>query len=166
MSAVARELGLDRTTLHHYFPSRDELVAAAMEHVMNAYHAQVDALAADGLEPDERLARLLDHAFGPEFNDARLSQILNEFSEASADDPKALAELQRAYLAFEDAILAELEKRFPEAPHGEIQRVAWAIAQLSEGVSSFGGMGLVGGRVAAARETADQLVQQLDRFRR
>ena len=41
---MALELGLDRSTLHHYFPSRDELITAAMEHVMNAYRAQVDRL--------------------------------------------------------------------------------------------------------------------------
>ena len=163
MASVAAELGLDRTTLHHYFHGRGELVAAAMERVLQAYQAQVEQVAAPGLDSDDRTRRLLDHAFGAEFNDPALTRVLAEFFLASRDDPKVRAELQRAYRLFEDTALAELEKRFPDASPAEVRRVAYSIVQLSEGSSSFAAVGFDPDRVAAARETAEQLVQQLER---
>ncbi len=166
MARVAKELGLDRTTLHHYFPSRDELVAAAMEQVITAYRQQMDALVAEPMDREERTRRLLDHAFSEDFNDLRLSNVLDQFSRAAAEDPGARAQLRRAYRAFEDVVLSELEKHYPRAPSAEIRRVAYTIAQLSEGASAFADMGLGPGRVEAARETAEQLVRQLERTSR
>jgi len=163
MGSVAQELGLDRTTLHHYFHSRAELVAAAMEQVINAYQAEVERITATAPDPEERAQRLLDHAFGADFNDPGLSDVLAEFSVASRDDPKVRAELQRAYRMFEDTALSELEKRYPGAPVPELQRVAYSIVQLSEGSSAFAAMGFGSDRTAAARETAEQLLQQLER---
>lgn len=163
MGSVAAELGLDRTTLHHYFHSRAELVAAAMERVINAYQQGVERITAPTLAAEERVLRLLDHAFSADFNDPGLSDVLAEFALASRDDPKARAELQRAYRTFEDTALGELEKRYPGAPERELRRVAYSIVQLSEGSSAFAAMGFGPDRTAAARETAEQLLQQLER---
>jgi len=163
---VAQELGLDRTTVHHYFPSRDDLVVAAMEHLIQVYRKQVDQLLEGPLTPNERAERLLDYAFGEDFNEPGVSGVLWEFSLASRDDPKAFAELQRAYQAFEDTALSELEKRYPDAPADEIRRVAFAVVQLSEGASSFRDLGFGPDRAAAARETAQQLVRELEHSRR
>ncbi len=162
MGAVARELGLDRTTVHHYFRTREELVGAAMEQIIVAYRQQVDAVT-DAADPEERLEQLFDYAFGPGFNDPALSALLSEFFIAARHDPKALAELKRAYRTFEDVVLAELEKRFPAAPVRERRRIAYAIAHLIEGSSSFAALGFDGDRLKAARDTALSLVKSLER---
>lgn len=162
MGAVARAIGLDRSTVHHYFRSREELVTAAMEQIIEAYRAQVDA-AVDALDPDSRLEQLLDFAFGPGFNDPGLSALLTEFFIAGRHDAKARAELKRAYEIFEDVVLAELEKRCPTASVRERHRVAWAIAQLIEGSSSFASLGFGPERPRAARETALALIHGLER---
>jgi AcrR family transcriptional regulator len=161
MAAVADALGLDRTTVHHYFRTRKELVAAAMEQVISTYQRRADEALVDA-EPMDRVRLLLDHAFGSVSSDPTRSAILLEFAVASRHDPDARAQLRRAYQTFEDTALAELERSYPDAAAGDRRRIAYAIVQLSEGSSSLRELGFGEDRVRAARETARLLLEQLE----
>ena len=162
LRAIAADLKLDRTTLHHYFRTKDDLLVAAMESLINAYQAQLDAFVAGPATPAERERLLLDFAFSPEFNDDHLSTLLNAFDDP--EDPKAWRQMQRAYRMFEDVAVAEIEKRYPRAPAGERARAAYAIVTLSEGASSVAYMNLGSDRMAAARHAAELLLKDLTRW--
>ena len=161
ISAVARALGLDRSTLHHYFRTADDLVAAGMEEVIERYRRGA-AEAVAGVPAAARLDALLDHLLGAEYADAELSAILVEFGVAARQDPRALAELQRAYRALEDTVHAEIAARYPDADSADRRRVGLAIAQLGEGLATLREIGLAGERVAAARAAADALLARLE----
>ncbi|MDJ0789646.1 MAG: TetR/AcrR family transcriptional regulator [Myxococcota bacterium] len=160
MSATARAMRLDRSTLHHYFRTREELTRAAVERVIARYREPADAALAAAPE-GERLEALLDHLFGPGFDDAELSRVLLEFSMAARTDPEALRELKRIYETLEGTALAELERRFPDADPATRRRVALAIVQLGEGAATFRELGFGRDRDRAARAAADDLLAQL-----
>ncbi len=48
---VAAEAGIDHSTLHHYFATKDELIAAVLEHVTDQFEGTMRT----DLEPAERL---------------------------------------------------------------------------------------------------------------
>jgi AcrR family transcriptional regulator len=159
--AVANRLGLDRTTIHHYFRTREELVGAAMEQVIASYRRGADNALLE-VAPEERASALVDHLFGAGFNDPTLAAVLLEFSVVARTDAKAMRPLRRAYRAFEDAVLGELEKCYPRAPARDLRRIAYAIVQLSEGSSAFREMGFASDRSAAARAAARSLLRELE----
>jgi AcrR family transcriptional regulator len=159
--AVANRLGLDRTTIHHYFRTREELVGAAMEQVIASYRRGADAALLE-TAPKERASALLDHLFGAGFNDPTLAAVLLEFSVVARTDAKTMRQLRRAYRAFEDAVLGELEKCYSRTPARDLRRIAYAIVQLSEGSSAFREMGFASDRSAAARGAARSLLRELE----
>ena len=161
IAAVASRLGLDRSTLHHYFRTRAELVGAAMEQVIASYRRGADEALLD-VAPRERASALVDHLFGAGFNDPTLAAVLLEFSVVARTDAKTMRQLRRAYRAFEDAVLGELEKCYPRAPARDLRRTAYAIVQLSEGSAAFREMGFASDRSAAARSAARSLLRELE----
>ena len=162
ISATARALGLDRSTLHHYFRTREELTRAAVERVIARYREPAEAALAAAPE-SARLEALLDHLFGPDYDDGELSSVLLEFSVAARTDPGALRELKHIYETLEQMALTELARRHPDADRAKRRRVALAIVQLGEGAATFRELGFGADRDRAARAAADDLLAQLAR---
>jgi AcrR family transcriptional regulator len=59
MTDIARAAGVGRVTLYGHFASREELRAAAMEHIAGQAHTAFDALDLDSLPPAQALEHLL-----------------------------------------------------------------------------------------------------------
>jgi AcrR family transcriptional regulator len=59
MSTIARAAGVGRTTLYTHFPSRDELIDAAVTHAVSRADAAIKAEPLDHLPAHEALARLI-----------------------------------------------------------------------------------------------------------
>ena len=161
MTAASRALGLDRSTLHHYFRTHEDLVHAAMEEVIRRYRSVHERAAAEP-DPRRRQKALLEAAFGAEADDPELSAVLLQFSLAAGSDPSARRQLRRAYQSFEDTAVQTVDDLFPDAPAADRRRVALAIVQLAEGASIYRELGFGEDRVDAARESALALLGSLE----
>lgn len=64
MSALARALGMQKASLYHHFPGKEELFVAAVNEVFEGTTRRLDAIAADdALPPRARLEAALDELY-------------------------------------------------------------------------------------------------------
>jgi len=66
MRRIARRAGVSPALAHHYFGGKDDLLVAAMRHILAGYGASVRAGLIGADTPRARLAAILDASFGPE----------------------------------------------------------------------------------------------------
>lgn len=66
VSRIARRAGVSSGLAHHYFGGKDDLLTAAMRHILASYGAGVRAALAAAETPRARLAAILGASFGPE----------------------------------------------------------------------------------------------------
>lgn len=63
VSAIARQAGLNKQLVYHYFGSKDELYRAVLESVYGEIRAQERALSLGDLPPAEAMAKLIGFSF-------------------------------------------------------------------------------------------------------
>jgi TetR/AcrR family transcriptional regulator len=63
VGAIARQAGLNKQLVYHYFGSKDELYRAVLERVYAEIRAQERALSLGDLPPDEAMAKLIGFSF-------------------------------------------------------------------------------------------------------
>jgi len=72
VSRIARRAGVSAGLAHHYFGGKDDLLTAAMRHILASYGAGVRAALAAAQTPRARLAAILHASFGPEHFEPRV----------------------------------------------------------------------------------------------
>jgi AcrR family transcriptional regulator len=132
MRAVAAACGCNVATLYHYFPSKHDLLQAAI-----AYRRTGDLLVApfpEGLSGtvEERLGALLDHLFVGMVTDEHLWRAL--LAEAIHGDDDVLGPLLETANAFEGALAGWLRDICPDAPALHDDAVVRAIRNAVIGV--------------------------------
>jgi AcrR family transcriptional regulator len=132
MRAVASASGLNVATLYHYFPSKRDLVQAAIAHRRAA--DLVPAPFPEGLagSVEERLAALLDHVFVGMIVDEELWRTL--IADAIHGDDDVFQPLLETANAFEHALAAWLRDLCPDAPGLHDAAVVRAIRNAVIGV--------------------------------
>jgi len=161
MTSVAASVGIDRTTLHHYFDSWDELLMAGLAHVTDAYGRAFDRIVTSR-DPAERLEQFIEAAFGDAVNNQRRSRMLNEFLIVAEKDAKILKAIKSVYEEFEEISVAVIRSAFPSAPRRKCVSVARAITQLAEGCAVFVNLGFDDTRRVAATRAAHALLSELE----
>lgn len=121
LSAVATAAGVGRSTLHRYFPERDDLTLALLRHVHAASNAAIAAAHPDLGPPLPALRRVIEGQF-------ELGPILN----STYNDPRVRSdpELRRELELGDEAVAAALSRAAgPERglPPGWSRRVFWAM---------------------------------------
>lgn len=88
VSGIARRAGVSSGLAHHYFGGKDDILLAAMRHVIRIYAAEVLARLAAAQNPDERLEAIVRGAFAPSnFRPDTVSAWLNFYVLALSSDP-------------------------------------------------------------------------------
>ncbi|MDO7837379.1 helix-turn-helix domain-containing protein [Sphingobium sp. HBC34] len=160
MGEVAARVGLDRSTLHYYFRTRDELVLEAADEISLRYLKQFKAnMALAGR--DDRAEKLIDLLFNGTFHQPDLSIALEELGVLANRNPAVDRRVSGIYRAIEHAIIEEIEAIFPDAPKRARRDIALAISQLSEGCTVFVSMNFGADRSRAAHRAAKLLVASL-----
>lgn len=112
--AIALRAGVTQGLIRHYFATKEDLVAAAHDHLMTglteASAASLDALPAD---PLARLAGFLANAVSPPVVDARAMALWAASMQLVARDPAMRRVHERTYRAFRD----QLEALIADALH-------------------------------------------------
>ncbi|HTL87033.1 MAG TPA: TetR/AcrR family transcriptional regulator [Acidimicrobiia bacterium] len=115
MRAVAAACGCNVATLYHYYPSKHDLLRAAIEHRRHVDLADAPHPFPEGLAGtvEDRLAALLDQLFVGMTEEEDLWRAL--LAEAIHGDDDVLQPLLETADAFEDALASWLRELCPEA---------------------------------------------------
>ena len=162
LGRVASAVGLDRTTLHHYFRTRSALLGGLVERIVDGYLAEVRAVQAErgsGADGTEALDFLLSSDFACPHYD----RIVDEFSAASYEDADVRKHLRRLFGTLEEFAVSLLLKTVPDAEPERVLETAYTIYALIEGAYLLRALGFPDDRLRAARRTAHKLVAELQR---
>jgi AcrR family transcriptional regulator len=161
MGEVASRLGMDRSTMHYYFRTREELVVAATERISRFYVDLIEQRVAK-FEPAIAARQLIEFLFGPTFHQPRLSVILIELRALGNREPFFKEQVYTIYRRIENVCISVLDKSFPRASAKNRRMVAYAIGQLAEGATIEMSLGFDRSRSVAARAAALLLIRQLE----
>jgi len=159
---VAGRVGLDRTTLHHYFRTRSELLGGVVERIVDGYLAEVrEVQARRGSNAD--VTEILDFLLSPDFSRPHYDRLLDEFAAASYDDPEVRRHLRRLFVTLEEFTVSLLLKAVPDAAPERVRETAYTVYALIEGAYLLHALAFPDDRLRAARRTARRLVEELQR---
>ena len=157
---LAGRVGLDRTTLHHYFRTRSALLGGLVERIVDGYLAEVREVQAErGSSAD--VAEILDFLLSPDFACPHYDRLVDEFSAASYEDAEVRKHLRRLYATLEEFTVSLLLKAVPDVAPERVREAAYTIYALVEGAYLLRALGFPDDRMRAARRTAHGLVEEL-----
>jgi AcrR family transcriptional regulator len=157
---VAGRVGLDRTTLHHYFRTRSALLSGLVERIVDGYLAEVREVQAER-GPDGDVVEILDFLLSPDFACPHYDRIVDEFSAASYEDAEVRKHLHRLFATLEEFTVSLLLKAVQHAPPERVREAAYTIYALIEGAYLLRALGFPDDRLRAARRTAHRMVAEL-----
>ena len=160
MGEVASRLGMDRSTVHYYFRTREALVAAAVMHITRHYVERMEEAVAS-LDSRDRARSLIELLFGPTFHDPRRSTILDELGTLGNREPFFLEQVKLVYEGIDSMIVKIFNESFPNVPDKRQRTAAYAISALAEGTSVLMGLGFSKTHRLAARQVALKLLDEL-----
>lgn len=160
MGEVASRMGMDRSTIHYYFRTREALVAAAATHITRHYVERMEEAVAN-LNPRDRARSLIELLFGPTFHDPRRSTILDELSTLGNREPFFQEQVKVVYQGIDSMIVKVFDESFPNVSDKRQRTVAYAVSALAEGTSVLMDLGFSKTHRVAARQIALKLLDEL-----
>jgi AcrR family transcriptional regulator len=159
-SRVAQQVGLDRSTVHHYFRTQADLLGGLVERIVDAYLGEIRELSG-ARGRDAGIGEILDLLLSPEFSLPRYDRLVDEFAAASHRDDEVRRQLRRLYRSLEKSCVEMLLKAMPAADPERVRETAYTVYALVEGAYLLHAQGFPANRLQAARRTARQLVEAL-----
>jgi len=157
---VAGRVGLDRTTLHHYFRTRSELLGGLVERIVDGYLTEVREVQAErGSNTD--VGEIIDFLLSPDFTRPHYDRLVDEFSAASYEDPEVRGHLRRLFATLEEFTVSLLLKAVPDVAPERVRETAYTIYALIEGAYLLHALAFPDDRLRAARRAAQRLVEDL-----
>ena len=131
---IGEVIGLDGSTIHYYYPTKADLLSAMFERMAVVQWEWTEETLS--MLPEEgRALSLVEHVFSASLDRPRVAKLLNALSYAAEKGRDLRRRLKRIYRSLDEALLAEFEKSFPNAPLERRQAMAYAIASLGEGAA-------------------------------
>jgi AcrR family transcriptional regulator len=160
MGEVATRLGMDRSTMHYYFRTREDLVVAATERI-SRFYVDMMSQTVSAFTSEGQARQLVEFLFGATFHQPRLSVILNELRALGNREPFFKEQVYTIYRRIENVYISVIDKSFPRCPAKKRRMVAYAIGQLTEGATVEMSLGFDRSRTIAARAAALALLDTL-----
>ncbi len=126
MREIARELGMNQSSLYHYFASKQDILFTLMNDAMDDVLAILEEISSTDLLPEDRLNRVL--SFYTQYyagDQERLILLINEMNSLNEEYRSILVGKQRRYVQLIKSILEEL------AAQGKIKQIDPAIATFA-----------------------------------
>jgi AcrR family transcriptional regulator len=158
---VGTRIGLDRSTVYYYYPTKEALIDAAAQAVRKMYIGKLQA-AIGRFTPGARGRQLVEHLFGADFHQHDLMCLIYELNATAGRDPSIQRHVVGIYRAFETCVLAELDAAYPNAAAKERRVLGYVVWQLAEGCAVVTALGLGEERRLAARATILELIQPFE----
>ncbi len=134
--AIAREAGVQPSTLHHYFKDRNEIIEESVVYftdmIFTDFHEQMKALS--GIE--EQLEKGMEFIFSKGMINAEYTGFFLECCVAARDNEKVKLTIARLFRRFRQAIIEHLENLdgFSKMTKPDRQMLAAMIVALHEGI--------------------------------
>lgn len=126
MREIAHELGMNKSSLYHYFTSKEDILFKLMNDAMDDALATLQEICVTDISPEEKLKKVL--AFYTHYyagDQERLILLVNEINSLNEKSRSLLIEKQRHYVRLIQSILKEL------AAHGKMKRIDPAVATFA-----------------------------------
>ena len=126
MREIARELGMNQSSLYHYFTSKQDILFTLMNDAMDDVLAILQEISSTDLLPEDRLNRVL--GFYTQYyagDQDRLILLINEMNSLNEEYRSILVGKQRRYVQLIKSILEEL------AAQGKIKQIDPVIATFA-----------------------------------
>jgi AcrR family transcriptional regulator len=137
LRAVAADVGIRLSSLQHHFPTRESLITAALEFVMEGWNPQFYEIAGrKNLKPVERLKRILHLNLDLIINQPAAS-VLWELFALSRHEDFAMQFAQESYLEFRRMFAELLREVRPDLSDDQLMAHATLIAAQTEGLTLF-----------------------------
>jgi AcrR family transcriptional regulator len=135
--AVAREAGLSMGAVQHFYPTRVQLLAAVLEHVVNEYEAEWERVSRDfPFNGEERLAQALDY-LARDITQTETRQFFFALWALSGHNPFAAALQEQMYAHHTRNLAAFVGAARPAYSERECFDAAVQITALTEGLMLF-----------------------------
>jgi len=109
MREIARELGMNQSSLYHYFSSKEDILFKLMNDAIDDVFVTLEDIYAADLLPEDKLKRVLDSYIRSYAGDQeRLILLVNEMNSLNEKYRHVLVEKQRRYVQLIKSILNEL----------------------------------------------------------
>jgi len=109
MREIARELGMNQSSLYHYFSSKEDILFKLMNDAIDDVFVTLEDIYAADLLPEDKLKRVLDSYIRSYAGDQeRLILLVNEMNSLNDKYRHILVEKQRRYVQLIKSILSEL----------------------------------------------------------
>ncbi len=126
---IAAEAGVKRTILRHFIGNRDEMVSALLEHVSSRFEDMTRDMI-DALPALDRSETLVDFLFWDSGHVSTNAAVYQAFVAASDRYPEVGDRLKSFLSSFEDALLSEFSRDYPNADKEECCIVASGVAAI------------------------------------
>jgi AcrR family transcriptional regulator len=158
---VGSRIGLDRSAVYYYYPTKEALIDAAAQAVGKMYIGKLQA-AISRFTSEARGRQLVQHLFGPDFHQDDLMCLIYELNATAGRDPGIQRHVVGIYRAFETCVLAEMDASYPHAAAKDRRALGYVVWQLAEGCAVATALGLGEERRLAARATILGLIQPFE----
>ncbi len=120
MREIARELGMNQSSLYHYFSSKEEILFKLMNDAMDNALTTLEEICTGDLLPRDKLNKIL-HFYTQYYagNPERLILLVNEQSSLNSEHRRILVDKQRRYVHLFQSVFEELDEYqlTKEIPH-------------------------------------------------
>ncbi|MEV8040733.1 TetR/AcrR family transcriptional regulator [Arthrobacter sp. NPDC080082] len=155
IDTIIAESGVAKATFYKYFPAKDDLILAYLEHVDGVWSGQLHAAAeAAGPEPARELVGLFDALTTACRRDGYRGCA---FINAAAESPSGTRVHERT-VAHKQSILAWITQLAERAGAGNPEALARSLTLILDGGLASGVLDADPAAAAAAKATAEQLV--------
>lgn len=155
IDTIIAESGVAKATFYKYFPAKDDLILAYLEHVDGVWSGQLHAAAeAAGPEPARELVGLFDALTTACRRDGYRGCA---FINAAAESPSGTRVHERT-VAHKQSILAWITELAERAGAGNPEALARSLTLILDGGLASGVLDADPAAAAAAKATAEQLV--------
>ena len=157
VSNIAKRAGMSSALAHHYFGGKEDLLFAAMRHILALYGAAVRAELALADTPHDRLAGIIRASFGPENFEPEVIAAWLSFYLHAQSDPGA----RRLLKIYQARLESNLTQALRPLASERAPDIAWTLAAVIDGLYIRHALGAApDGAQASARVIglADQLV--------
>ncbi|WP_162300023.1 TetR/AcrR family transcriptional regulator [Kineobactrum sediminis] len=157
---IADELGMDRSSMYHYFSSKEELVSQWVEYIGQFYIDRMEEAMAS--LPERNRGRELVRMMFSNFHQPVYSLVIDEISVLANRDKNVRELIAKFYNRIEIEILNVLDGAYPDTTLSQRREVASVILQLVEGSTVLESLGCNDYHARFAEEAALHLLLRLE----
>jgi TetR/AcrR family transcriptional repressor of bet genes len=130
VARIAKRAGVSSGLAHHYFGGKEDLLFAAMRHILSLYGASVRAELSRAATPRDRLAAIIRASFGPDNFEPHVIAAWLSFYVHAQSDPGA----RRLLRVYQARLGSNLTHALRPLAWGRAPDIAWTLASVIDGL--------------------------------